>query len=254
MSSPGPGPRGRPGGRSGEGAVALTRPLPMHVGSPRGPQCVLSSCTCPRACWPPLLVSSFPAGSTLWRGGCAHGPRVGAQWPCRLGPVTLMESSEARHWGGASLPADGPTSRWRVVLGGALLSRSPGSGGHLGVPDVQCSLPLLPGRLRAGGRGILLPPQARCVCAGGPHMPGDPGTQKPGSVQVLLPPEHLPGSQWGLWGGACPCPPPSNCRGPAGGHGSLGGTAEWGLEAQGPCLGRHPPAGEVPGVPPGELT
>lgn len=40
-------------------------------------------------------------------------------------------------------------------------------------------------------------------------MPGDPGTQKPGSVQVLLPPEHLPGSQWGPWGRACPCPPPA---------------------------------------------
>lgn len=31
--------------------------------------------------------------------------------------------------------------------------------------------------------------------------------------------------------------PPSNCRGPAGGHGGLGVTAEWDLEAQGLCLG-----------------
>ena len=55
--------------------------------------------------------------------------------------------------------------------------------------------------------------------------------------------------------GVGPVPvPPSNCRGPVGGHGGLGVTAEWGLEAQGLCLGRHPPAGEVPGVPPGELT
>ena len=173
-----------------------------------------------RACGPAGLPSRFPHSlqgphfgveGVLLDPGCGHGGHVG--WARRCSRRTLRPQG---CWGGTSLPADGPTSRWRVLLGGALLSRNPSSGGQLGVPDAQCFLLPLPGRLRAEGRGVLLLPKP---AVSAPGIPARPGAQELGSLVLsvgrLLPPEHLPGSRWGPWGGACSCSP-QQLPGPSG--------------------------------------
>lgn len=137
----------------------------------------------------------------------------------------------------------GPTSRWTAVVGRALLSGAPaleGVGGSLtrSVPSHRS-----PGGSELGAWRSPSP-SPLCWCWG-PHAPGGPGPRKPGPVH---------GSRWGLGVGHVPVPASQRPPGPAGGLGGLGDTAEWGLAAQGLCPGRHPLAGESPGVPPRELT
>lgn len=187
-------------------------PTPAHegscsedLGSARGPRCAWSSC--PRACWPCIPASSFPAGAVLWLRGRApgrrgHGSRAGWAGP-RVQPAQgpgqalswVLGGSQGTLAGSASAGTCSPRSHEPVdgSRGQGSSVRSPGSGGRRGSLTRS-----VPSHRSPGGSelGAWRSPSPSLLCwRWGPHAPGGPGPRKPGPVH---------GSRWGPWGGACP--------------------------------------------------
>ena len=130
-----------------------------------------------------------------WKGG-GHGDRAG--WAGRQvqpaqGPGQALSWVLGGSWVtlAGSAPADRCSLRshslWRAVAGGALLSRSLGSGGHLGFPDTQCLSRCSPGGSEPGAWRSSPSPSPLCL------VPGSPCTQGPRTSEAWSCP----------WAGSC---------------------------------------------------